>query len=814
MMPTKAERLRALLDDLESEARVVEDMVAGLTDAQWDRPTTAEGWTVKDQITHLAYLDQEAEKSLRDPARFRAAAAEALARDTNLPDEIADRYHDMEPERALAWFRSARTRLLEAFASSDPSARVAWFGPDMGVMSFATARLMETWAHGHDIAAAINAPHQDTDRLRHVAHLGVQTFGFSFQVHGRAVPTDPVRIDLTAPDGTHWGWGPADARDIVSGPALDFCLVVTRRRKVEETALLVQGRTAAEWMAIAQAFAGRPGPGPARSNRGPGRVNEDKHLQFSHWLPTDAATVRDQTTGDLLRQAASLAPSVTALVEGLADPTSRRKWTYAELLADAETAAGALLARFSPGERIAVWSNNIPEWVLLQMGAALSGLTLVTVDPALRHTEVRHVLEHSRAVGVFLCSEYRTNPMLETLGRLRGQLPDLREVVQFENWTQFMATAPAETVLPAVASDDWAQIQYTSGTTGVPKGVVLTHRGMVNSARLSFEQRLGFQQGEAVVNPMPLFHTAGSGLITLSLIAARGTHVLMPWFDPELYLRLVEEEHSVLFSGVPTMLMAALQHPRFPTTDTSSVQCACSGGAPVPPELVRRVEADLGVPMSVTYAQTEASPAITMTDVTADSAQDRAESVGRPIPMVEVRIADPADPYRTVPVGQVGELCTRGFHVMAGYLDDAEATAQAVDSDGWLHTGDLASMDARGYCRIAGRVKEMIIRGGENIFPREIEEVLIQHPGVRDAAVVGAPDPYWGEQVAAFIAPHAGVELSEDELAEFCQLRLARHKVPRIWRITADFPLTASGKIRKVALGTRLAAELAITDNQ
>jgi len=517
--------------------------------------------------------------------------------------------------------------------------------------------------------------------------------------------------------------------------------------------------------------------------------------------------VRDETIGDLLRHAVRAAPEVCALVEGVAEPAARRRWTYQELFAEAETAAGALLARFRPGERIAVWANNIPEWTILQLATALAGMPLVTVDPALRKAELRHVLGTSRAAGVFLRQEYRDNPMAATVHQLRPELPALREVVRFEHWPEFVESGTG-TALPEVKPGDTAQIQFTSGTTGVPKGVVLHHSGLVNNARLSYTRVLRLDRAESFLNTMPLFHTAGSTLATLATMAATATHVLMPFFDPALFLRLTEEEHSVVFGGVPTMLRALLDHPDLPNTDTSSVRCALSGGAVVPPELVTRVEQALGVPMAIVFAQTEASPAITMTDPFADSTDDRATTLGRPVAGVEVAIKVDG---QTVPTGERGELCTRGFHVMTGYLDLPEQTADAIDAEGWLHTGDLARMDERGYCRIDGRVKDMIIRGGENLFPREIEEALAQHPGVAEVVVVGVPDEHWGEQPAAFVRTRPGVALTEDELVAFGRQHLARQKVPRVWRFVARIPTTGSGKVRRFELRDRLLAEQPVT---
>jgi fatty-acyl-CoA synthase len=306
------------------------------------------------------------------------------------------------------------------------------------------------------------------------------------------------------------------------------------------------------------------------------------------------------------------------------------------------------------------------------------------------------------------------------------------------------------------------------------------------------------------INPMPLFHTAGCVLLTLGPVQHLVTQVLVPGFDPGLVLHLLETEHSALFGGVPTMILAQLTHPAFAGTDTSSVRCTFSGGATVPPSLVRRVESVLGRPFSITFAQTEASPCITQTRLD-DAPDDRAETLGRPHPNAEVMIADPVT-GQAKPPWEVGEILTRGYHVMQGYFADPAATSEAISPDGWLHTGDLGLADERGYYRIEGRLKEMIIRGGENIYPREIEQVLSAHPGVAEVAVVGVPDEHWGEQVAAFIRLAPDRTATQPELVAYCRAKLAAHKTPRHWVFTDTFPMTASGKVRKFVLREQFTA--------
>jgi fatty-acyl-CoA synthase len=356
-------------------------------------------------------------------------------------------------------------------------------------------------------------------------------------------------------------------------------------------------------------------------------------------------------------------------------------------------------------------------------------------------------------------------------------------------------------------------ILYTSGTTGRPKGAVLTHRGLTNNARLAFEAG-GIGPGDVEINPMPLFHVGGSVLFTLGPVQATATQVLMSRFSPAVALELIEAHRVTLLCGVPTMLLALLGHPDLAKRDVSSLRRVLTGGAVSPPALARQVEAALGVTYMIGFAQTEAGCVISL-GTAADPADDRAETMGRPLPHAEARIAD-LRTGETARCGAVGEICARGYLVMSGYLNAPEATAAAVDADGWLHTGDLGSMDERGYLRIAGRLKEMIIRGGENIYPREIEEVLIAHPAVADASVLGVPDDYYGEVVGAAIRPspgHAGREgdgLDGDrlaaELAAYCRDRLAPEKVPARWLVTDAFPMTPTGKIRKEALRDQLTA--------
>jgi fatty-acyl-CoA synthase len=523
-------------------------------------------------------------------------------------------------------------------------------------------------------------------------------------------------------------------------------------------------------------------------------------LTTSHWPAQPLTPILETTVGGVLRAAARRAPDRVALIDG------DRRWTYAELLAEAERAARALLTRFEPGEPVAVWAGNGPDWVVLEFAAGLAGLTLVTVNPAYQAEELAHVLGHSGARGVFL----RGGPQAGILDRVRDSLPRLREVITLGEWPSGAGGPLPDGTLPEVDPASPAQILYTSGTTGRPKAAVLTHRGLTNNARLA-AAAIGLRAGDVMVNPMPYFHVAGGDMITLGLVQTLGTQVVMPRFDPALTLELTEKHRGTVIGGVPTMLTALLtaaglavaglavagREPR----DLSSLRVALSGGAIVPPELVRRVEAAFGIPLVQTFAQTESSCSITLTRPS-DSAEDRAETLGRPLPQTAVKITDVAT-GQTVPCGTVGEICTRGYLVMDGYLGDPGATAAAIDPDGWLHTGDLGSMDERGYCRIAGRIKEMIIRGGENIYPREIEAVLLSHPGVAEVAVVGVPDRFWGEEVGAAI--RLASHVAEAELADYCRGRLAAYKTPVRWLFIDSFPLTSTGKVRKDVLSAQLA---------
>jgi fatty-acyl-CoA synthase len=520
------------------------------------------------------------------------------------------------------------------------------------------------------------------------------------------------------------------------------------------------------------------------------------------YVPADTGSrVRDATVGSVLREAAAAWPRQVALVEGIPAGGERRQWTFAELLAEAETAARALAARFEKGERVAVWAPNLPEWVVLEFGAALAGVVLVTVNPSYQSKELEYVLRQSRASGLFYLPTFRGNPMEKHLDQVRGGLPSLRERISFVRWKGFLASADSSTVLPEVSPDDPVQIQYTSGTTGFPKGAYLHHRGITNNARF-FAERLGVAPGSVYVSPMPLFHTGGCVLAVLGAMQSGAVLVNLLQFDPALMLELTETYRATHLVGVPTMLIAMIEHPDLARRDLGSLTTVCSGGSTVPADLVRRIESSFGVRFSIIYGQTEASPAVTLMKLD-DSPEDKAETLGPPLPQTEIKVVDPAT-GKTVPVGVQGELCVRGYLVMLGYFELPDKTAEAIDAEGWLHTGDLVTMDDRGYTRITGRTKDMIIRGGENIYPREIEEVLFEHPKVSEVAVVGLPDARWGEIVAAFVRDADPADpASDEELHAYLRQRLAPQKTPALWFHVQELPLTASGKIQKFVLRER-----------
>jgi fatty-acyl-CoA synthase len=520
-------------------------------------------------------------------------------------------------------------------------------------------------------------------------------------------------------------------------------------------------------------------------------------ISISHHFGDQSEPVREGTVGDALRRAATDWGPRIALVEGAATEAERRRWTFAELLQDAEHVARLLLVSFYPGEHVAVWAPNSPEWVVLEFGAALAGLTLVTVNPAYQAKELAYVLKQSEAAGLFLVRDYRGRDFAAIVDGIRSELPSLRHVAELGDWPAATMAPAGCRDLPVVAPGDVAQIQYTSGTTGFPKGALLTHRGLANNARF-FAQCIGATPNDVWVNPMPLFHTAGCGLVTLGALQTGGSHVIAPGFDATLILNLIEQERGTAMLGVPTMLVAMLIALEEMSYDLSSVRLVGTGGAPVSPDLVRRVRAKLGVRVVIGYGQTEASPYVTHT-APDDPQEDGGLTVGRPLPHCEVKIVNP-ETGNTVPTGQSGEICARGYSVMKGYFNNPGATADAIDRQGWLHTGDLGSMDSQGYCRILGRLKDMIIRGGENIYPREIEELLCRYPGVIDVAVVGVPDEVWGEIPAAVIRCSSEKQPSEDDLFDFCRQHLAPYKTPRLWRFVDQFPQTASGKVQKFVL--------------
>lgn len=508
--------------------------------------------------------------------------------------------------------------------------------------------------------------------------------------------------------------------------------------------------------------------------------------------------LRDITIGELLREVAQQNPDQVALIAGVSDKNLRRQWTYSQLFKQAQQVAYALLQRFAPGEHIAVMAPNIPEWIILEYGAALSGTVLVTVNPSYQSSEIEYVLKQSQSSGIFVLSEFRGNQILQAVESVKANCPKLREIIQFDQWNAFIESGDdTAKSLPNASPSDPVMIQYTSGTTGFPKGALLHHRGLVNNSAHMFDC-MGVDEGGIGITMVPLFHTAGSVACVLGALSKRATQVLVDSFDPELVLELIESYKATFFIGVPTMIIALLEHPDSASRDLSTVTQIAAGGSTVPAALVKRFEEELGASFTVAMAQTESSPVISMTRHS-DSVKDKAKTVGYAIPHVEIKIIDPEN-GEILPINTMGEYCTRGYHVMHGYYDMPEQTASTIDQEGWLHTGDLCSMDERGYCKVEGRLKDMIIRGGENIYPREIEDLLFKEPSVGEAAVVGVADDLLGEVVAVFIRPAPDQTLDKDKLFAYLRKHLSPQKTPKYWYKVEQFPMTASGKIQKFAL--------------
>ena len=521
-------------------------------------------------------------------------------------------------------------------------------------------------------------------------------------------------------------------------------------------------------------------------------------LTESYTVGPAQPAVRDITIGAALAEVAARCPQRIALVAATPDPALRRQWTYAELYRDSLTVARALRARFEPGERVAVWAPNIPEWILMEYGCALSGVIMVTVNPSFQSDEIAYVLKQSRSAGIFVLPEFRGNRMMHHLEAVLDDCHELREVVRFDEWSSFMASGADQSIeLPEVTPDDPCMIQYTSGTTGFPKGALLHHRGLVNNGAHAAE-RMGVPEGGVYMGYMPLFHTGGCVCVALGALGKRATLVLLEVFEPGLVLELMEAYRADAMLGVPTMLIALIEHPDFARRDLSSIKAICSGGSAVPTALVQRLEEALNAPFTIVFGQTECSPVASMTR-SDDTLEDKANTLGGPMPGVEVKIIDP-EKGETLPLNTMGEYCTRGYHVMLEYFEMPEATAKTIDVDGWLHTGDLCSMDDRGYCKVEGRLKDMIIRGGENIYPRQIEDLLFRHPTVGDVAVVGLPSERMGEEVGAFLRAAPGEVINKEALFAYLREHLSPQKTPRFWFEVAEYPLTGSGKIQKFVL--------------
>ncbi|WP_269856452.1 AMP-binding protein [Streptomyces sp. RPT161] len=531
---------------------------------------------------------------------------------------------------------------------------------------------------------------------------------------------------------------------------------------------------------------------------------------LSYSSGTGTTPLLGDTIGASLDRAVAAFPDREALV----DMASGRRWTYREFGRAVDTVARGLLAKgVGKGDRVGIWAVNCPEWVLVQYATARIGAIMVNINPAYRVHELAYALNQSGVRLLVASTAYKTSDYRKMVEQTQGDCPALQDVVHIGDPSWDELTAAAETVpadQPAAAQaglscDDPVNIQYTSGTTGFPKGATLSHHNILNNGYFVGEL-VGYTEADRICLPVPFYHCFGMVMGNLAATSHGACMVIpAPTFDPSATLRAVAAERCTSLYGVPTMFIAELNLPEFASYDLSSLRTGIMAGSPCPVEVMKRVVAEMHMAqVAICYGMTETSPVSTQTRAD-DDLERRTGTVGRVLPHLEVKVIDPVT-GRTVPRGEAGELCTRGYSVMLGYWQEPQRTAEVIDSARWMHTGDLAVMREDGYVTIVGRIKDMIIRGGENVYPREIEEFLYTHPKIADVQVVGVPDERYGEEILACVIPRdAADEPTLEEITAFCRGRLAHFKVPRHLRIVDSFPMTVSGKVRKVELRANFA---------
>jgi fatty-acyl-CoA synthase len=512
-----------------------------------------------------------------------------------------------------------------------------------------------------------------------------------------------------------------------------------------------------------------------------------------------------RTIGEDLRRTIGLFGDREALV----DCPSGRRWTYTELGAAVDRLALGLLAGgIAKGDRVGIWAPNCPEWVLLQYATAEIGAILVNINPAYRTHELAYVLRQSGVRLLVSATSFKTSDYAAMVGEVIGECPNVERAVFIgtSSWDELAAgdgshgVAALEQRIAELTFDDPINIQYTSGTTGFPKGATLSHHNILNNGYFVGEL-VNYTEQDRVCLPVPFYHCFGMVMGNLGCTSHGACIVIpAPGFDPAATLAAVAAERCTSLYGVPTMFIAMLGDPSFADHDLTSLRTGIMAGSPCPVEVMKRVISEMNMSeVAICYGMTETSPVSTQTRVD-DDIERRVSTVGRVLPHVEVKVIDP-DSGQTRPRGEPGELCTRGYSVMLGYWDEPEKTADAIDAAGWMHTGDLGVMDDAAYVNIVGRIKDLVIRGGENVYPREVEEFLYAHPAIADVQVIGVPDARYGEELMAWIKVKPGAEApTTASIREFCTGRLAHYKIPRYVHITDEFPMTVTGKVRKVEM--------------